>query len=96
MTMLFGAILLLLGTASRYRWRDHFALAGIFFNLSVAVGLSVSYVQHDRWVLCKLGGCGEERAGWRRLLPRADCLEHPDQRNALLAGVLPAPLLCCA
>ncbi|KAL4435890.1 hypothetical protein ABPG77_000652 [Micractinium sp. CCAP 211/92] len=48
MTMLFGAIFLLLGTACRYRWREHFALGGIFFNLTIAVGLSVSYVQHDR------------------------------------------------
>lgn len=54
--MLFGAIFLLVGTACRYRWREHFALGGIFFNLTVAVGLSVSYVQHDRWVTSRQMG----------------------------------------
>ncbi|KAL4458781.1 hypothetical protein ABPG75_013646 [Micractinium tetrahymenae] len=48
MTMLFGAILLMLGTANRFRWQEHVALAGIYFNLTIAVGLSVSYVQQSR------------------------------------------------
>lgn len=38
-----GALLLCLGTACRFRWPQHLALAGVMFNLSLAVGLAVLY-----------------------------------------------------
>lgn len=45
MTMLLGCPPLLLATATRYRWPQHVGLAGIFFNLTVTVGLAVCYLQ---------------------------------------------------
>lgn len=48
MTLLFGSLMLMLGTASRFRWPQHVGLAGIFFNLTVAVGCAVCYkVTHE-------------------------------------------------
>ena len=46
MSLLLGCPCLLLGTAARYRWPQHVALAGIMYNLSVAVGIAACYNVH--------------------------------------------------
>lgn len=48
MTLLFGCPVLALSTASRFRWPQHMALAAIMINLSVAVGLAVTYQVHAK------------------------------------------------
>lgn len=46
MSLVLGCPFLLLGSASRYRWPQHVGLAGIMYNLSVAVGIAVCYNVH--------------------------------------------------
>lgn len=46
--MVFGGALMLVATASRFRWPQHIALAGLVFNLTVAVGLAATYSVQDR------------------------------------------------
>ena len=57
MTMLFGALLLMVGTALRYR-HPLYNLSGIYFGLTVAVGCAVTYLVPDRQA-------SQGRAIWR-------------------------------
>lgn len=42
-TLLLGSVVLLLATASRFRWPQHVGLAAILHNLTTAVGIAVCY-----------------------------------------------------
>lgn len=50
---------MLVATASRFRWPQHIALAGLVFNLTLAVGLAATYYVQERWG----GGLGQTDAG---------------------------------
>ena len=63
MYMLFGSVALVLGTAARFRWPQHVALAGIVYNLTIAVGCAVVYHMHGRWgarLCCAVVCCARE------------------------------------